>query len=147
MTSSRTLDMKMCTKCLEVKTVSGFGTETRGGYKSHCRVCRSGRVRNRKQEGEYGKRYRLENRDKRREQKSRRRGLMYSVHCTPYSRAEIFARWGAKCCYCDAEAEALDHVTPIVKGGADAAWNLVPACTSCNSSKGAKSLAQWAMSF
>jgi 5-methylcytosine-specific restriction endonuclease McrA len=66
---------------------------------------------------------------------------------TPYSRTEIFARWGGRCCYCDEPATALDHVTPIVRGGADAAFNLVPACTSCNSSKGAKSLAEWALTF
>lgn len=75
----------------------------------------------------------------------RARGASNAHH--PYSRAEIFARWGGNCCYCDNTATDLDHVKPIARGGADAEPNLVPACTPCNSSKGAKSLADWAMTF
>ncbi len=37
----------------------------------------------------------------------------------------------------------MDHVVPLSKGGANAAHNSVPACTSCNTSKGNKDLRDW----
>ncbi len=48
------------------------------------------------------------------------------------------------CCYCGSTANlSLDHLIPRLKGGADEADNLVWACRSCNSSKGASSLLAW----
>jgi 5-methylcytosine-specific restriction endonuclease McrA len=78
---------------------------------------------------------------------ARRRAQLANAHHEPYTRSEILARWGGKCCYCNALAEHLDHVTPISRNGADAEWNLVPACAPCNHSKYNKSLAEWAATF
>lgn len=64
-----------------------------------------------------------------------------------YTRADIFAAYGGTCAYCPADAEHLDHVVPISKGGPDAAHNLLPACAPCNLSKSAKSLAEWALTW
>ncbi len=47
------------------------------------------------------------------------------------------------CVYCGAPATTVDHVTPLARGGHHAVYNLVPACGTCNSSKGAKLLADW----
>lgn len=47
------------------------------------------------------------------------------------------------CVYCGAAATTVDHVTPLARGGHEAEYNLVPACGSCNSSKGAKLLPEW----
>ena len=59
-------------------------------------------------------------------------------------RAEVVERCGAGCWYCGAsEAPTLDHVMPRSRGGADDPENLVPACKSCNSSKGAKTPEEW----
>ncbi|MFI2242396.1 HNH endonuclease [Streptomyces chrestomyceticus] len=66
---------------------------------------------------------------------------------TVVRRDEFFARWSGRCCYCDEPAEHIDHVTPISAGGIDAPSNLVPACSRCNYSKGALSLAEWATNF
>lgn len=221
MTDTYTLDTKMCTKCLEVKSVDRFTAD-----KKWCRDCvraynRQYRETNRGRLNEYDRlRYELDpsrkevahrwarlnpdarkayqkkyyrenketiyvvnatwrkanrervyrysrewiarNPEKRREiarkwaqenpdavhaGKHRRRAREANAHHEPYSRTEIFARWSGKCCYCSADAEHLDHVTPISRQGADAEWNLVPACATCNTSKGAKSLAEWAMTF
>lgn len=63
----------------------------------------------------------------------------------PYKRAEVFARWGFACAYCDAPAEHLDHIKPIARGGRDVLGNVIPACADCNLSKSDKSLADWAL--
>jgi 5-methylcytosine-specific restriction endonuclease McrA len=51
---------------------------------------------------------------------------------------------GFRCAYCSVEDKlTVDHVVPISRGGLDAPDNVVPACKSCNSSKGAKLLTEW----
>lgn len=60
--------------------------------------------------------------------------------------ANIKARfdfYGNKCAYCGGPAEAADHVIAVVRGGSNWPANIRPSCTSCNSSKGDKSLAVW----
>lgn len=47
---------------------------------------------------------------------------------------------GYPCRYCGRPAQALDHVWPQSRGGDDHPNNLVPACTSCNSIKGTRSI-------
>jgi len=48
-----------------------------------------------------------------------------------------------ECRYCGRPADAWDHVFPWSRGGADGPANLVPACTSCNSSKGDDTPEEW----
>ncbi|MGW5639615.1 HNH endonuclease [Streptomyces sp. NPDC003832] len=64
-----------------------------------------------------------------------------------YRREDVFRHWGAGCIYCGALAEHLDHVRPLAGGGRDVFRNVVPACADCNLSKGAKSLADWVLSW
>jgi 5-methylcytosine-specific restriction endonuclease McrA len=47
---------------------------------------------------------------------------------------------GTRCAYCFGVCQkvTIDHVVPISKGGDHTASNVVPACKSCNSSKGVK---------
>lgn len=48
--------------------------------------------------------------------------------------------YGNRCAYCGKRTAKLtkDHVYPVSKGGTDNIANIVPACQSCNSRKGAK---------
>jgi hypothetical protein len=48
-----------------------------------------------------------------------------------------------RCVYCAAKSEHIDHLWPLAGGGDDAPWNLAPACSACNWSKGAKPLRLW----
>jgi 5-methylcytosine-specific restriction endonuclease McrA len=51
----------------------------------------------------------------------------------------IKAAYGHRCAYCGRRKPLTqDHVVPISKGGAHTAGNIVPACQSCNSSKGVR---------
>lgn len=48
------------------------------------------------------------------------------------------------CCYCGSHVElSLDHLVPQFRGGAHSADNLLVACRSCNSSKGAREFLEW----
>ena len=53
--------------------------------------------------------------------------------------------WSAgMCAYCgNAVNLSVDHLIPRLRGGDDEASNLVTACRSCNSSKGARDLLEW----
>ena len=57
---------------------------------------------------------------------------------------EILEEFGRSCAYCGAQGGLQqDHVVPVSKGGAYTRKNILPACGSCNSSKGNKSLLEW----
>lgn len=60
-------------------------------------------------------------------------------------RAEVAAREGRRCTYCGDQSGpfAFDHIFPVSRGGANDASNLTIACQPCNSSKGARTLAEW----
>jgi 5-methylcytosine-specific restriction endonuclease McrA len=162
---SATATLKTCGTCGKVKPVVAFGKRkaSSDGLNARCRSCRSAygaahadvvrernasyRASNLDRERERVATWKQANPDRLAVHGSRRRARIAGGESAQYSRAEIFARWGGRCCYCDSEATALDHVTPIARQGADAPHNLVPACTPCNSSKGAKPLAEWARTF
>jgi 5-methylcytosine-specific restriction endonuclease McrA len=52
-------------------------------------------------------------------------------------------RTSGPCAYCAGEAETVDHVRPLSHGGWEHESNLVPACKSCNFSKGPRLLVEW----
>ena len=48
------------------------------------------------------------------------------------------------CAYCGAQRNlTMEHVTAIANGGTNDVGNIIPACRSCNSSKGTKELIEW----
>ncbi len=57
---------------------------------------------------------------------------------TPAQWREIKDHYGHCCVYCEKPMQRLsmDHITPISKGGNHTLHNVVPACKSCNSTKG-----------
>ena len=49
-----------------------------------------------------------------------------------------------QCTYCGRSGRlSLDHLVPRLAGGPDDANNLIPACRTCNSSKGARDVMAW----
>lgn len=64
------------------------------------------------------------------------------------SARQLLAKTGGVCFYCGARLNpavnyTVDHIVPQVNGGDDALDNLVPACRSCNSTKGSKDIEQF----
>lgn len=63
-------------------------------------------------------------------------------------RQSIKNAWNNCCAYCgnppiDDKSLTLDHVKPKAKGGEDRTSNCVPACRSCNHSKGSEDWLTW----
>jgi len=58
----------------------------------------------------------------------------------------LLAKFDRSCAYCGDKLEGrltLDHVVPVLKGGTNFISNLVPCCQTCNSSKNARTMAEW----
>ena len=69
--------------------------------------------------------------------------------CRPDKRLSIYLRDGLACCWCgfaleEGEALTLDHVIPHSHGGSNEAENLITACRRCNSSRGNRSITEFA---
>lgn len=56
---------------------------------------------------------------------------------------EIRRLLAGPCAYCGDQAEHIDHVTPLARGGRHSIGNLVGACAACNLSKSKKLLVEW----
>lgn len=134
--------MKVCRLCGRGKPADQFLAGKAKKPSSACATCR------RKAQANHVKNYyRRLPPDKRHTLTHKRRAESYGVEHSEYSRTAILARWGHRCAYCPSVATHLDHVIPLSKGGADAEHNIVPACQRCNLSKGAKTLAEWSLTF
>lgn len=54
-----------------------------------------------------------------------------------FTKADVIARYGSSCFYCDTGTfDHLDHYIPVSKGGAHTLANVRPACEPCNRAKG-----------
>jgi 5-methylcytosine-specific restriction endonuclease McrA len=78
--------------------------------------------------------------------RQRRRAALRTTpqRVTPLQIKIIFSAFAGFCAYCPEPATTIDHVIPLAKGGEHIASNLLPACSACNSLKGAMSLDAWA---
>lgn len=134
--------MKNCELCHREKPDGDFLAGKAKKPSRACQACRD--KRRRAHVKDYYRRLPV---DKRNTLTMQRRADHYGVRTEEYSRTEILHRWCYRCCYCDRLAQHLDHVHPLSKGGEDVAKNIVPACAPCNLSKGAKTLAEWVLSW
>lgn len=129
-----------CELCGREKPAEAF---LAGKARKPSRACAS--CRNKRRAAHIKSYYRSLPPDKRHTLTHKRRADEYGVEHVEYSRTAILARWSHRCAYCNARAVHLDHVEPLSRGGADVESNIVPACATCNLSKGAKTLAEWVL--
>ena len=76
--------------------------------------------------------------------------LLFHLDCLSKGQAKRKFRksikygWGGFCAYCRCNrATTLDHLKPKSKGGSSLRSNLVPACHSCNHTKGSEHWLTW----
>lgn len=142
---------KRCNECGVTQPLSAFYRRSgKPGYISRCKPCHSAHQAARyKHDPERARIYYLANRervlsasrawssdnaDRRNEYKMRRRAHLR----TNIPAGQIKARmeyFGNRCWMCGGNADTVDHVKPISKGGAHLLANLRPACRRCNSGK------------
>jgi 5-methylcytosine-specific restriction endonuclease McrA len=69
---------------------------------------------------------------------ARRRAVKLNAPTVPFEPGLLRQRWdyfGGKCWICKSDADAMDHVKPLSKGGWHVPANLRPVCTPCNTRK------------
>jgi len=73
---------------------------------------------------------------------SRRKYANGSYSTKDYLRLK--SRLNNMCGYCnEAEADTIDHIIPLSRGGSNYIGNIMPACGKCNYSKQCKTIVEW----
>lgn len=127
------------TKPLHEFSRNGYNDDGSPAYRHDCKVCYNVRRR--------------ENKAKKSHSdfigSMKRRGEP-NVAYTHQEWKETVIFFGGECCYCGrtmrkGERLTRDHLEPVSVGGRSTQDNIVPACSSCNSSKGASEWREWYM--
>lgn len=95
--------------------------------------------------------YRQRNGDKLRVYQNNRRARLAESKTFIFTDGDwqrLVDRFGGRCAYCNQPSTELqlEHVVPVSRGGDSGAGNYLPACPSCNRSKGARFLMEWRLS-
>lgn len=135
---------RRCTFCGNIKPISEFyknGKLPNGepAYRHDCKTCFDIRT--------------AENRHKKKHSdfigSQKRRGEL-SPSLTHQEWKECLIFFGGECAYCGCTVRkgqrmTKDHLVPVSAGGNTIQSNIIPACPSCNSSKGAEDFKEWFM--
>ena len=74
----------------------------------------------------------------------KRRELTTEASMAPLEWLSIVEQFSSACAYCGSEHNlTMDHIVPVSKGGRTTPDNVIPACSSCNSSKQAQDIVEW----
>lgn len=161
------MDAKACKHCYAVKPLESFyrWSRSKDGRADWCKACRSSHDKsvyvsktkprfkewyasNKVAHREGNKRWIVDNYERHREyqrnfQNARRQTLVASTDTplTVEQWQDILLTFNNACAYCLIENVPLEqeHMQPISKGGTHTADNVIPACRTCNASKGGKS--------
>ncbi|MNH04760.1 HNH endonuclease [compost metagenome] len=132
--------IRTCTACGEDKPITEFpknGVDLTGAvrHRTDCKVC-------------YGisRKMSKKKHDKFVSSTKFRTGEDRTLTLEDWRAAMLYFRGG--CAYCGVKQSrktklTKDHVVPVSKGGPTVRRNIIPACTSCNCSKGDTDLEEW----
>jgi 5-methylcytosine-specific restriction endonuclease McrA len=102
------------------------------------------RASHRQEVQERSEKWRLSNPNKPKEYKLRRRVRLEKNGEFVILTREINRLYSSPCFYCGGLGRIeADHLIPVSKGGRHSIGNLVPACRSCNASKGNRFITEW----
>lgn len=73
----------------------------------------------------------------------RRRAKLAENGIFTVTKKDIVRMLNSGCLYCGLDAEHVDHIIPVSRGGTHSIGNLTGACASCNLSKGSKFVMEW----
>jgi len=135
---------RRCVFCGELKPLSayhknGYNPDGSTAYRQDCKVCYNIRRR--------------ENKAKKTHSDfiggQKRRGEV-EPSLSHQEWKEILIYFGGECAYCGCTPKrrqrlTKDHLLAVSAGGKTCSENVVPACSSCNSSKGAEDFKEWFM--
>lgn len=122
------MDTKVCRRCGETKPLNEIVRDSRrkNGLDTICRSCAAKAVRAR-----YNSDYSV---FKWHRNRVARYGTGTYITCAEFT--AIRTAPDRECVYCGSrEALCIEHVLPILHYGPNTRWNIVSACTSCNSRK------------
>ncbi len=132
--------MKRCPDCGETKPHASFPRKpsATSGVADYCSPC------NRKQRREYYERH-PQRRAMDRERRRARENETKVSDLTLAQWQDMLVHFNGHCAYCNRPFMKLnqEHVIPLSRGGNHTASNIVPACRSCNSRKGRRTLMEW----
>ena len=77
------------------------------------------------------------------------RNVPFQAQRTRLNTRMVLSRDDYQCCYCEEEADTIDHVYPTSRGGKNQWTNVVAACVRCNTTKSDRLLEElgWEMRF
>jgi 5-methylcytosine-specific restriction endonuclease McrA len=144
-------EYKTCHWCGKRKVLEDYHrrTSAKDGRQKYCKTCRGAISTElaktpvaKAKRSEYAKTYLNRNREKSRERVRSRRARKIT-NSLVVSVKEAKRIYSSQCFYCGNSGGEMDHVLPLSRGGLHSVGNLVPACRSCNASKGAKTIMEW----
>jgi 5-methylcytosine-specific restriction endonuclease McrA len=146
------VDGKVCSSCGAWKPLAKYGRQPdmAGGVRAICSTCEGRDAYAKYRERciavvrAYQKRHPDEHRMRKRAADRRRHGrAVVGPGVTTAQLRRMIAVYDGKCVYCGADADTIDHVLPLSRGGLHEIDNLVPACSSCNFEKHDKTPMEW----
>ena len=150
--------MKTCSKCGESKPLEAYPKrkEMRDGHRAECKACRNAysdkwrsvnkqrqanthrewKAKNPGRMAAIHKMWRESNPNKRVASNHRYRARLSSNSVNMVSAKEIADISALPCYACGTHGPSqVDHIIPLIRGGAHSIGNLIPLCGSCNQSK------------
>ena len=136
-----------CGECGITKAKSMFPTDARGrAFPYYCLSCLPVRdERRRKYANASTSMWQKKNPGMVRARQQRRLVRMTSGDLTPAQWDGIVRAFGGRCAYCGTVPRRIeqDHILPLSRGGVHSAYNVVPACRSCNAHKAGRTVEEW----